>query len=458
MEYSSVINPLRETFSSGRTRPLAWRKAQLEALRAMLVEQEAVLVRALRADIGKSDFEGFLTDIGFVIAEIDHGLAHLRRWMKPKRVGTPLILQPGSSRVVHEPLGVALIIGAWNYPVQLSLAPLVGCIAAGNCAVIKPSEFAPRCAEAMAKLLPRYLDREAFAVVEGGVPETSALLEERFDKIFFTGSSRVGRIVMTAAAKHLTPVTLELGGKSPCIVDEHVDLAAAARRITYGKFINAGQTCIAPDYVLVHKAREEALLDAITETIDTFYGGDPLASEDFGRIIDARHRERLARLMEGETVVTGGPTVLRDVSPDAPVMREEIFGPVLPVLAVEDMEQAIRFINEREKPLALYVFSSNAATADRIIAATSAGGVCVNETILHVVAPELPFGGVGESGMGKYHGRAGFEAFSNTKAVFRHSTSFDLPMRYPPFSTRDKAILRAGASGPKDLLRRLMGR
>jgi len=468
MDYSSVITPLRETFRSGRTRQLRWRKAQLQALRAMLVEQEGVLVRALRDDVGKSELEGYLTDVGFVIAEIDHALAHLHSWMKPKRVGTPLILQPGSSRVVYEPLGVALIIGAWNYPVQLSLAPLVGCIAAGNCAVIKPSEFAPRCAEALAKLLPRYLDPSAFAVVEGGVPETSALLEEQFDKIFFTGSSRVGRIVMAAAAKHLTPVTLELGGKSPCVVDEDVDMAVAARRITYGKFINAGQTCIAPDYVLVHKAREEALLDAITETIDAFYGGDPQGSEDFGRIIDARHHERLTRLIEGETIVTGGqtdpnqlhiaPTVLRDVSPDAPVMREEIFGPILPVLAVDDMDEAIRFINDRDKPLALYVFSSKATTADRIIAATSAGGVCVNDTILQVVAPELPFGGVGESGMGKYHGRAGFEAFSNAKAVFRHGTSFDLPMRYPPFSKRDKAILRAGASGLKGLWRRFTGR
>jgi len=431
------------------------------------VQQEDVFVQALREDIGKSDLEAYLTEIGFLLAEIDHSLSHLKSWMKPRRVATPLIMQPGSSRVVHEPLGVALIIGAWNYPVQLSLAPLVGCIAAGNCAVIKPSEFAPRCAEALARLVPRYLDPAAFAVVEGGVPETSALLEERFDKIFFTGSSRVGRIVMAAAAKHLTPVTLELGGKSPCVVDEDIDLAVAARRIAYGKFINAGQTCIAPDYVLVHKAREEALLDAITEAIDTFYGGDPQASEDFGRIIDARHHERLARLIEGETVVTGGqadrnrlyiaPTVLCDVSPDSPLMQEEIFGPILPVITVDDMDEAVRFINARDKPLALYVFSNDTATADRIIAATSAGGVCVNDTVLHVVAPELPFGGVGESGMGKYHGRAGFEAFSNAKAVFRHSTRFDLPMRYPPFSKREKAILRAGTSGLKRMAKRWLG-
>jgi len=468
MDTTQLIGSLRRTFEAETTRPLAWRRSQLEALRAMLVEQEGAFVRALAEDIAKSELEAYLTDVGFVVAEIDHALSHLKSWMKPRRVATPLIMQPGSSRVVHEPLGVALVIGAWNYPVQLSLAPLVGCIAAGNCAVVKPSEFAPRCAEALARLVPRYLDREAFAVVEGGVPETSALLEERFDKIFFTGSSRVGRIVMAAAAKHLTPVTLELGGKSPCVVDEDVDLAVAARRITYGKFINAGQTCIAPDYVLVHKAREQALLDAITETIETFYGGDPLASENFGRIVDARHHDRLARLIEGETVVTGGqtdpnqlhiaPTVLRDVSPDAPVMREEIFGPILPVLAVDDMDEAIRFINEREKPLALYAFSNDTTKADRLIAATSAGGVCVNDTILHVVAPELPFGGVGESGMGKYHGRAGFEAFSNAKAVFRHSTRLDLPMRYPPFSKRDKRVLRTGVTGVKGLLRRWLGR
>ncbi len=468
MEYSRVIDPLRNTFRSGKTRTLAWRRQQLDALRRMLVEQEAVLTRTLGEDLGKPELEAFLSDIGFVIAGIDHTLSHLKHWTKPRRVSTPLILQPGSSRVMHEPLGVALIIGAWNYPVQLSLAPLTGCIAAGNCAVIKPSELAPRCAEAIARLLPRYLDPDAFAVVEGGVPETTALLQERFDKIFFTGSSRVGRIVMAAAAQHLTPVTLELGGKSPCVVDADVDLNVAARRITYGKFINAGQTCIAPDYVLVHKAREQQLLDAIVRAIETFYGADPQASRDYGRIVDARHHERLAGLIEGHTVVTGGqtdrnqlyiaPTVLRDVPPDAPVMQEEIFGPILPVLAVEDIHEAIQFINARHKPLALYVFSNDGGTIDRVIDGTSAGGVCVNDTILHVVSPELPFGGVGESGMGKYHGWAGFETFSNAKAIFRQSTSIDLAMRYPPFSKRGKAILRAGAAGFRGLINSLFGR
>ena len=372
LDYSDVIDSLRSSFSARKTRSIEWREAALEGLRDMLVEEEPALIDALREDIKESAFEAYITDIGSVVADINHTRSHLAEWMKPQRVSTPWMMQPGSSQVVREPLGVALIIGAWNYPYQLTLAPLVACIAAGNCALIKPSELAPHAAAAMVEYLPKYLDPECIAVVEGGVPETTALLAQRFDKIFYTGGGQVGRIVMTAAAKHLTPVTLELGGKSPCIVDSDVNLEVAARRIVYGKFLNAGQTCVAPDYVLVHHKREDALLEALTRTIEEFYEGDPKASEDFARIINERHHDRLTALIDGSTVVTGGdhdksalyiaPTVLRDVSPEAPVMREEIFGPILPVLPIDDVDQMIEFINAREKPLALYVFTENDET------------------------------------------------------------------------------------------------
>jgi len=433
----------------------------------MLVEEETALIDALRKDIKESDFEAYITDIGSVIADINHTRSHLAEWMKPQRVSTPWMMQPGSSQVVREPLGVALIIGAWNYAFQLTLAPLVPSIAAGNCALLKPSEMAPHSSAAMAEYLPKYLDPECIAVLEGGVPETTALLEQRFDKIFYTGGGNVGRIVMTAAAKHLTPVTLELGGKSPCIVDEDVNLEVAARRIVYGKFLNAGQTCVAPDYILVHREQEEALLAALTRTIEEFYEGNPKETEDFGRIINERHHDRLTALIEGNTVVTGGehdksklyiaPTVLRDVSPDAPVMQEEIFGPILPVLAVDDTDQMIRFINAREKPLALYVFSENDDTVARIIDETSAGGMCVNETVFHLIVPNLPFGGVGESGMGKYHGKWGFDAFSNAKAVLDHGTAMDPDLRYPPYRKRDRTMLRMGITGMKEELKRKLG-
>jgi aldehyde dehydrogenase (NAD+) len=383
--------------------------------------------------------------------------------MKPQRVSTPWMMQPGSSQVVHEPLGVALIIGAWNYPLQLTLAPLVACIAAGNCALLKPSELAPHCSAALAEYLPKYLDPECIAVVQGGVSETTALLAQRFDKIFYTGGANVGRIIMTAAAKYLTPVTLELGGKSPCIVDKDIDLDVAARRIAFGKFLNAGQTCVAPDYILVHRKQEEALLEALSNTIETFYEGNPKDSEDFGRIIDERHHDRLTALLKGNTVVTGGeydksrlyiaPTVLRDVSPDAAVMQEEIFGPILPVLAVEGIDEAIDFVNAREKPLALYLFSENDEMVARVTNETSAGGMCVNETVFHLIVPNLPFGGVGESGMGKYHGKWGFDLFSNAKAILNHGTGVDPHLRYPPYRKCDQTMLRLGITGTKETIK-----
>ena len=409
----------------------------------MMVEREDVFLDALRADMNKPRFEGWIGETGFVVTEIDYMLKRLRRWMKPERVRAPIAVQPGRATVVREPVGVALIVGPWNYPLQLVLSPLAGAISAGNCAVIKPSEVTAASSAALAEWIPKYLDSSAIEVVEGGVAETQAILAERFDYIFYTGGGAVGRIVMEAAAKHLTPVTLELGGKSPCYVDADVDLDVAAKRIVWGKFFNAGQTCVAPDYVLAHADVERRLLDRIRETVRAFYGPDPKESRDFARIVNERHFRRLSALLDEGEVVTGGetdadsryiaPTVLRGVRPDAKVMEDEIFGPILPVLTVRSPEEAVRFINARPKPLALYVFSRDAGTVKRIVDRTSSGGVCVNDTVTHLACPELPFGGVGASGMGAYHGRASFETFSHRKSVLDKSTRLDPPLRYPPY-------------------------
>ncbi|HYL51007.1 MAG TPA: aldehyde dehydrogenase family protein, partial [Acidimicrobiia bacterium] len=345
-----------------------------------------------------------------------------------------------------------LIIGPWNYPVQLVLAPLIGAIAAGNCAVLKPSEVAPHASRTLARILPEYLDPDAVAVVEGAVPETTALLAERFDHVFYTGNGAVGRIVMEAAAKHLTPVTLELGGKSPAIVDRHADVAVAARRIAWGKYVNAGQTCVAPDYVLVDAQLEDALLDRLRESVHQFYGADPRRSPDYARIVNDRHFERLQRLARDGEIVYGGehdaasryfaPTALRNVPVGASVMQEEIFGPILPVIPVADVTAAIDFVNEREKPLALYLFSESQAVQERVVEETTSGGVALNATMMHLAVAELPFGGVGPSGIGAYHGRAGFDTFSHKKSVLAKPTRIDPPIAYPPYTRLKEALIR----------------
>ncbi len=436
-----TVARLRASFDAERTRPLAWRREQLEALRGLLEAHGEELVHALQADLRKPELEAWAADVSSVKGEIKTALKKLDRWTKPRRVPGMRLL--GRSRIVHEPLGVVLIISPWNYPVQLLFGPLVGAIAAGNAVVLKPSEITPHTSAVLAKHVPDHLDPEAIALIEGGVEETTALLAERFDHIFYTGNGAVGRIVMEAAAKHLTPVTLELGGKSPCIVDDDVDVEIAARRIAWGKFMNAGQTCIAPDYVLVHEAREEALVEALSKCIREFYGDDPKQSADFARIVNSRHHARVAKLLKDGDVVAGGqtdesqnyvaPTLLRNVSPDADAMREEIFGPVLPILKVKDVSEAIRFVNGRDKPLALYVFSNDEKVADEVLERTSSGGACVNGTILHLANPELPFGGVGPSGMGAYHGSHSFQTFSHRKSVLRRNLKRDPKFLYPPY-------------------------
>jgi aldehyde dehydrogenase (NAD+) len=439
----ALVQRLRRSFVAGVTRPVEWRLQQLGKLQAMVDENEDALFDALKSDIGRCRFESFVAETSFLRGEIKHALNNLRRWLKPKRVRAPMPLQPAKAMIYREPLGVVLIIAPWNYPIQLALAPLVGAIAAGNCAVIKPGEVAAASSELLARLVPKYLDSDCFAVVEGGVRETTTLLAQRFDHLFYTGNGVVGRIVMQAAAKHLTPVTLELGGKSPCIVDEDVDLDVAAKRIAWGKFFNAGQTCIAPDYVLVHRSVEGRLLDKLSQTIKEFYGEDPKQSQDFARIINDRHVARLKQLLDSGEKVTGGqvdeeeryvaPTVLTKVDPKAAVMDEEIFGPILPVLPVDGIDQAIEFVNQREKPLALYVFTKNKESAERVLQRTSSGGVSVNDIAAHFMPHELPFGGVGPSGIGAYHGRASFETFSHKKSVVDKATYVDPALRYPPY-------------------------
>ncbi|HZJ26081.1 MAG TPA: aldehyde dehydrogenase family protein [Acidimicrobiia bacterium] len=448
-----AVKHVRAGFDTGRLRSITSRKDQLRRLRSMLIEREDVFLAALAADLAKPAIEGYVTDLAFTRAQVDDALAHLDEWARPQRVSLPLVQQPGRAEIRSEPLGIVLVIGPWNYPIQLVVAPLIGAIAAGNTAVLKPSELATHCSAALAAAVREYLDPDCVAVVEGGVPETQALLAERWDHIFYTGNGTVGRVVMEAAARHLTPVTLELGGKSPVIVDRHANIDVAARRIAWGKFLNAGQTCVAPDYVLADRAVEQPLLAALARAVRAFYGNDPRANGDYARIVNQRHFDRLERLAEtGGTPVVGGatdardrfipPTVLTDVDPAAPIMREEIFGPLLPVLGVEDVDAAIAFVNDRDKPLALYVFSEDRAVTERVLSSTSSGGAAVNATVLQLVVPGLPFGGVGPSGMGAYHGRAGFDTFSHRRSVLTKPTRFDPPLAYPPFSRWKQKLLR----------------
>jgi aldehyde dehydrogenase (NAD+) len=440
----ALVKELRAAFDSGKTRPIAWRLQQIAGLGRFVHEREAEITEALHADVGKPKLESFIAEINYVRGDAAHVQKHLASWMKPEKVRTPLVTQPGTSRVHREPLGVALIIGPWNYPFQLVVAPLLGALAAGNCALIKPSEVAPATSALLARWLPQYVDPECVKVVLGGVPETTALLRERFDHIFYTGNGMVGRIVMEAAAKHLTPVTLELGGKSPCFIDKSADLAVTARRIAWGKFYNAGQTCVAPDYLLAHEEIHDALLERLKITLAEFYGSDPQKSPDYGRIVNARHHQRLMKLLGSGRIVAGGqadesdrflaPTVLADVKPDSVVMEDEIFGPILPVLKVRDVDAAISFVNARPKPLALYVFAGDSDVQDQMISRTSSGGATINHAWLHLAVPDLPFGGVGPSGMGAYHGRSTFETFSHRKGVLKKPTAIDPDLLYPPYT------------------------
>ncbi|MEN5146486.1 aldehyde dehydrogenase family protein [Brevundimonas diminuta] len=448
----TAVNALRTTFEGGLTRDMSWRRDQLSAVQRMMIENEADIAAALKDDLGKPFAESCTAEIDLVAKDAAYARKHLRRWTRPQRVATPLAAQPGRSFVHAAPYGVALIIGAWNYPFQLVLAPLVGAIAAGNCAVIKPSELAPRSSALLKQLVERYLDPRAFAVIEGDADVSTALLDQHFDLIFYTGGEKVGRIVMAAAARRLTPVVLELGGQNPCIVDETADLKVAARRIVWGRFLNAGQICVAPDHVYVSASVEARLLEELKRAVADMFGDDPRQSADLGRIINPRHAARLQTLLGDGRAVTGGqadidacyvaPTILTDLPADAAVLSEEIFGPILPVLPYQTLDAPLAAINARSPALALYAFTRKQATADRIIAATRSGSVTINDTVVFMTNPNLPFGGVGASGMGAYHGRYSFEAFSHQRAVLKRNFALDASIRYPPFSRRDLALLR----------------
>jgi aldehyde dehydrogenase (NAD+) len=460
---SIVAGPLlqrqRAFHQSGATRPLDFRRLQLRKFLAALERDEPALLAALRADLRKSPTQGYTTELGLVQAEIRHALKQLHRWAAPQRCKTPWFVAPARGWVQPEPFGVALILGPWNYPAQLLLTPLVSAIAAGNGAVLKPSELAPRTAEVIAALVRETFAEDFVSVVTGGPDVAEALLAERFDKFFFTGSTRVGRLVAIAAAKHLTPVTLELGGKCPAIVCADANVGLAAKRIAWGKFMNAGQTCVAPDFVLVQRGVRETFVAALKKSLREFYGEDASRSADYGRIVNAWQLERLLNYLRDGRVVHGGahdvkdlflaPTILEDVSPDAPVMQEEIFGPILPVLEFERLDDALVPLRACPTPLALYVFSNDRATQARVLAETRSGGACVNDVVSHMIGTGLPFGGLGESGLGAYHGRAGFDAFSHQRAVLRRATWLDTPFRYPP--------QKLSLAGLKRALRFLLG-
>lgn len=446
------IDLLKATFASGKTKAYAWRVEQLKALNNLISENSKEIITALHTDLGKCETESWLTEIGYSMSDIKGNLKRLKSWMKPVRISTPMMAQPGKSYTLNEPLGVALIIGAWNYPFQLVITPLIAAIAAGNCAVIKPSELSEATSALLAKLVPKYLDSSAFKVVEGGKDETTELLAMPFDKYFYTGGEQVGRIVMTAAAKHLSSVTLELGGKSPCVIDGETNLDIAVKRIVWGKWMNAGQTCVAPDYILIEEAYLANFSERLIAEIKKQYGDDPAQNKDYGRIINQRHCARLISYLEGENVIHGGkhnldekfiePTLVLQPSTDATIMQEEIFGPLLPIVTVKNKTEMLDFVISRPKPLAAYVFTSNAQFEADFIEQISAGSICINDTNIFLVNHDLPFGGVGPSGMGQYHGKCGFDTFSHAKSVMKRSFKFDAPLRYAPFSKFKLMLLK----------------
>lgn len=443
--FKELVQKHRDFFESQATKPLSFRLKQLGKLESLVTENADEIIACLAKDLHKPAMESVTTEIVFLLEEIKFIKKHLSNWVKPQSVCTPLILKPGKSTVYAEPVGVVLILSPWNYPFQLALAPLVGALAAGNCAVIKPSELAPHTSKLICSLVPKYFEPSLVAVVEGGVEETTELLKIRFDHIFFTGSTNVGKVIAKAAAEHLCPVTLELGGKSPAIVTQSADVDLAARRIAWGKYLNAGQTCVAPDFALVHSSIADKFHQKLGEYIRDFYGSDPKQSPDYCRIINQKNFDRLsAYLNPPHTIALGGashkeslyiePTILKNVSWSDPVMKDEIFGPILPVLTFDDFHKALGQAKTLEKPLAAYLFSSSDKEISSFLNSLAFGGGCINDVIMHLSNPELPFGGTGHSGLGAYHGKRSFDVFSHFKSVLHKSRHLDFGVRYPPYA------------------------
>lgn len=460
--FAETIRNQRDFFQTGKTTEVSFRIQQLKTLKQAIIDNEAAIFNVLKADLNKPLVESFTAEIALVVKEIEYAIKNVKNWANPKKVKIPWQFFPASATIYPQPLGVVLIFGAWNYPFQLVIAPLIGAIAAGNCAIIKPSEIASHTSNLIAEIFEKYFDKSYIAAIEGGVETSQHLLAEKFDHIFFTGGAAVGKIVMEAAAKQLTPVTLELGGKSPCIVDSNIDIKIAARRIIWGKFLNAGQTCLAPDYLLVDKEIKNNLINEIKKCLQEFYGENPVKSPDYGRIINRKQFDRLVNYLKylkdgtkhGKIIIGGettadelyiAPTVIDSVTWEDTVMQEEIFGPILPLVEFTDIKEAINLINSQPKPLALYLFSQNKNLQKQVIRETAFGGGCINHTIIHYAVPSLPFGGTGNSGIGSYHGKTGFNTFSHYKSVLKKPFLLDVKLLYPPYE------------GKLSLLRRIFG-
>lgn len=461
-EANFLVKELRKSFNSGRTKSYEWRISQLESIAKMLAEKEKDIIEALHKDLAKPGFEAFISEVSQVKSACSEAIKELKHWMKPEKVKTSITTYPSSAEIVSEPLGVVLVISTWNFPFLLSMDPVIGAISAGNAVVLKPSEIAPATSSLLAKLLTDYLDNSAIRVVEGAIPETTALLEQKWDKILYTGSARVGRIVMTAAAKHLTPVILELGGKCPAVVDSNINLQVAARRIIAGKWAcNAGQACISVDYIITKREFASTLMNALKDELEHCFGKNPIESKDMSRIVSPLQFARLVKLLEedqvSDKIVLGGqkdenqlkiaPTILLDVPDDSTVMQEEIFGPILPILTVDNLEDSFDIIRSKPKPLAAYLFTNDEKLKKDFVQNISSGGMLINDTILHVATKGLPFGGVDESGMGSYHGKFSFDGFSHKKSVLYRSFDADSTIRYPPYTPQKERLLKALISG-----------
>jgi len=442
--FTEILQKQRTFFATGKTKEVNFRVESLKKMEKWICSHDENIMAALKADLNKPPFEAYATEVGTVLDELRFTLKHISSWNRPKRVMSNLKNFPSSGRIYSEPYGVTLIMSPWNYPFMLTITPVIAAISAGNCALVKPSAYSPATSSLIAGMVAELFNAGHVTVVEGGREENRMLLDECYDLIFFTGSTSVGKTVMQAAAQHLTPVILELGGKSPCIVDETANIKIAAKRIVWGKFVNAGQTCVAPDYILVHDSVKQKLIDQMKVSIRAMYGEKPHENTDYPKIINEKHFHRLLGLLQGEEIVTGGksnaatlqiePTLLDNVGWNAPVMNEEIFGPLMPLLTFSNMEQAVKMVNDRPKPLSAYLFTSNKKAERYFLRNLSFGGGCINDTIVHLSVSRLPFGGVGASGMGGYHGKAGFDAFTHYKSVLHKSRYIDIPLRYPPYT------------------------
>lgn len=451
MEIKELVKMQRKYYNTGKTRDISFRLEQLKKLKSVVLQNEEKILLALKKDLNKSEFEGFMTEVGMFYSELDFAIKNIRKWSKTRRVKSSMVNFPSISKIIPQPYGVTLIMSPWNYPFQLALIPLVWSLAAGNCIIVKPSEYAVSTANIINDIIENNFSKEYIAVVQGNQEESEKLLLERFDYIFFTGSTNVGRIVMKSASNYLTPITLELGGKSPCIILKDADIDLTAKRLTWGKLINAGQTCVAPDYVLVHEDRKNELIEKIKNYINKYFGDNPCNNEQFPKIINERHFKRIVSLIDTDKVVYGGgynsktlkiePTIVDNANWDDNIMKEEIFGPIFPILTYKDLDEVIQEIIQRPNPLAVYIFTKNKYLEDKILEMIPSGGCCINDTITHIATNYLPFGGVGESGMGSYHGKSGFDTFTHYKSVLK-KLNLDIPIRYAPYNDKLIKILK----------------